>query len=180
MWQLVLQITKLKAWPTQCLVALITLSPKPQATSMRPVALLTLVYRLVTKMLRPSVSEWDSIYSEDWDWAVRGRGAESAAYQETLEAELIVLSGGYLAGGLVDMSKFFDFVGVGWLLRTAVGLNFPQVPLILGLEVIMSYRIISVQNSVQEVGMAGNGVVPGDPFRHQLRQSLPVPNFGPR
>ena len=88
---------------------------------MRPVALLTILHRLVTKMLRQEVTEWDSIYSEDWGWAVRGRGAEAAAYQETLGAELIVLSGGYLAGGLVDMRKFFDFVGVHWLLRTAVG-----------------------------------------------------------
>ena len=75
-----------------------------------------------------------------------------------------MLSGGYVASGLVDMTKFFDYVGVDWLLKTAVGLSFPHTALILGLEVMMSYRLVAVQNQIEEVGMAGNGVVPGDPF----------------
>ena len=54
------------------------------------------------------------------------RGAEAAAFQETFETELLVLSGGYVAGGLVDMTKFFDYVGVDWLLKTAVGLSFSR------------------------------------------------------
>ena len=81
-----------KTWPAQCLVSLTTLSPNPGPPGgMRPIALLTMLHRMVTNILRPQVGQWDVLYAEEWDWAVAGRGAEAAAFQETMESELLYL-----------------------------------------------------------------------------------------
>ena len=86
---------------------------------MRPIALLTMTYRMVTNMLRPQVGQCDILYAEERDWAVANRGAEAPTFHETMESELLIMSGGFAAGGLVDLSKLYDRVGVHWLMKAA-------------------------------------------------------------
>ena len=164
LYQIAKEIVREQVWPVQNLVALIAMQPKPGSEGMRPIALLTMIYRLLTKAIRTPVAQWDELHAESWDWNIKGRGAEAASFHESMEAELIQMSGDYIASGLLDMTKFYDNVSIDWLIKTAQHLRFPRTALILGVEVMMSWRMLQIGHEVREIGVVGNGIVPGDPF----------------
>ena len=78
-------------------------------------------------------------------------------------------------GGVIDLSKFYDRVGVGWLRKAAQHLNFPRTALILGLEVMLSYRFIMIDNQIEEIGLAGNGIAAGDPLAISFARAFLYP-----
>ena len=60
-------------------------------------------------------------------------------------------------------------------MKAAVHLNFPHTALVLGLEVMLSYRLVMVDNQVAEVGLAGNGIVAGDPLATSFARGFLYP-----
>ena len=72
--------------PLSALTSLICLLGKP-CGSVRPIALTAMVYRIWTRARRQEVGDWDLWFTGGWDSAVRGRGAQSSAYDEEFQCE---------------------------------------------------------------------------------------------
>ena len=84
----------------QCMWSLVGILPKT-ARGVRPITLLCMVYRWLTKCFRTLVSQWDTDNAPEWDYDVPGKGAYQAAFEEELLAEAEVLDGQHLADGLM-------------------------------------------------------------------------------
>ena len=73
-----------------------------------------MLYRILVRIKRSNLSEWDALTAGEWDYAVVGLGAEAGTYEEELACELAVLEGKVVAGGLTDMAKFYDNVSLNF------------------------------------------------------------------
>ena len=148
------------AWPNQAVTAAIVLLTKPGG-GFRPIALLHMLYRWITKSLRQHVFAFDVENAGEWDWSVPSRSAQDASYQEAIETELQILSGAYVAGSLVDLEKFYDKCDLGYVVDAAEQLGYPGELIILAIECCLGVRTITVQGQTQAVCKAATGLLPG-------------------
>ena len=90
--------------PAQALLNLVALIDRPDGGD-RPITLLPMLYRLLIRMRRHRIGEWDSARAGHWDAAVKGSGALEATYNSELDTGLAILDGKQVAGALLDMAK---------------------------------------------------------------------------
>ena len=89
----------------QTLVVLIGLMPKP-AGGERPIALTPMLYRLVMRLNKSSIAEWDEEKEGYWDTAMRGSSCLRAALARALRMEVAVAQGFAAAGILWAIAAF--------------------------------------------------------------------------
>ena len=102
--------------PMQTLVVLIGLMPKP-AGGERPIALTPMLYRLVMRLNKSSIAEWDEEKAGFWDTAIRGSSCLRAALARALRMEVAVAQGFAAAGILWDIAAFYDSIRMAKLIK---------------------------------------------------------------
>ena len=75
---------------------------------------------------RWKASLWYTSQANEWDYCMAGKGASAGSLEEEIEAELQVMAVRHTCGALIDMKKFYDNIGLEWLMVTARELDFPK------------------------------------------------------
>ena len=125
--------------PMQLLVVLVSLMPKSGGGE-RPIALTAMLYRLVMRLNKSHITEWDEAKAGFWDTALRGSSCLRAALAIALQMEVATTQGFAAAGILWEISSFFDSIRIHELIRIALGMYFPPWILSLSMQVHTSIR----------------------------------------
>ena len=67
-------------------------------------------YRLIIKMRRPIIGDWETENHGFWDAAIKGSSPLRAALARALRLEAGVAMGFVALGGLWDVAAFFDSI----------------------------------------------------------------------
>ena len=118
--------------PIQALMVYVGLMPKP-AGGERPIGLTAMLYRLIMRLKKVLLSEWDEKFAGFWDDAVKGSSPLRAAILRSLRVEVAKILGYEAIGLLWDISAFFDEVDIALLIPLALDRGF--CPWLLGLAV---------------------------------------------
>eukprot|EP00959_Pyramimonas_sp_CCMP1952_P230376 4816371-Pyramimonas_sp.AAC.1 len=80
---------------------------------------------------------------------------------DELEGELAILGGFEVAGGLLDLRKFYDLVSLPDLAAAAQDLGYPLRLLALALDVYLGPRLLTLQRQVHTGILPGGGILAG-------------------
>ena len=97
--------------PMQLLVVLVSLMPK-NGGGERPIALTAMLYRLVMRLNKSHITEWDESKAGFWYTALRGSSCLRAALARSLQMEVATIQGFAAAGMLWDIASFFDSIRI--------------------------------------------------------------------
>ena len=120
--------------PMQLLMVLIGLLPKPLGGE-RPIALTPMLYRVIMKLCKGYVTEWDEQAAGFWDTAIRGNSCLRAAVATALKMELSDLQGYANIGLLWDLEAFYDSIRIHRLIGLALERDFSPMVLNLTMKV---------------------------------------------
>ena len=123
----------------QLLVVLVSLIPK-NGGGERPIALTAMLYRLVMRLNKSHITDWDEAKAGFWDTAIRGSSCLRAALARALQMEVATTQGFAAAGILWDIAAFYDSIRIHELICMALGLQFPPWILSLSMQVHTSAR----------------------------------------
>ena len=118
--------------PIQALMVYVGLMPKP-AGGERPIGLTAMLYRLLMRLKKAFLADWDDKFAGFWDDAVKGSSPLRAAILRSLRVEVAKILGYEAIGLLWDISAFFDEVDIALLIPLALSRGF--CPWTLGLAV---------------------------------------------
>ena len=118
--------------PIQALMVYVGLMPKP-AGGERPIGLTAMLYRLIMRLEKMLLAEWDEKFAGFWDDAVKGSSPLRAAILRSLRVEVAKILGYEAIGLLWDITAFFDEVDIALLIPLALSRGF--CPWTLGLAV---------------------------------------------
>ena len=124
-------------WPMQLLSNLVILSVDSRLTT-----LLTLIYRIWSKLRRHQTIEREAENAGEWDKAVRGSSALRAAVFSAYQDEKATYSGQEIGALLYDMQKFYDSTHIPTLIDRAIELGFLPKALYLSLTMHLAPRIM--------------------------------------
>ena len=95
-------------------VALLAFIGKPPpAQGEQPIAFLGLLYRVLTRLRRPEVSEWEEAHSQLWGSAIRGSSALRAAPRRSVLMEVSQEFDEDPCALLWDLSQLYDNLKLG-------------------------------------------------------------------
>jgi hypothetical protein len=142
-------IEKRLQWPAQVLAILVALLGKPTGGD-RPISLTAGLYRAYSRIRKPLVTQWESKKAGHWDTAVRQSSALRSGLLRQLGAEVCRHLQVPIASLLWDMEKFYDTMSGEVVCAMGIKLNFPAVPMYLGLLVHLAARSISTSGCLSE------------------------------
>ena len=154
---LIIQKVEEGCMPMQMLIVLIGLLPKPKGGE-RPVALTSMLYRLIIKLRRPIIGDWEEHHHGHWDAAIKGSSCLRAALARALRMEADVAMGMVAIGGLWDIAAFFDSIRDDELVTLSLAEQFPPQILLVATVVHTSVRAFRegpyVSQWVQPTGLS--------------------------
>ena len=121
------------AWPEEIATSLIHLIPKPTG-GRRPIGVLPTLVRVWERARKPIVQRWSRESMSHYDWAVQGRSAEAAAWQQSMLDEAATADGLQSAAIFFDLAKAFETVRLDLVWEAGLQQGFPPTILRLGLE----------------------------------------------
>ena len=147
-------------FPAQVLLTVIALLGKLTGGE-RPITLTTGLYRLYSRIRKPFVSEWESRRAGFWDSAVKGSTPLRAALIRELYNEVASYLGVTVTQILWDMEKFYDLLRPDIMAKLALKLEYPVLPLYLGLLVHRAARVLSLKGCFSEPHLPGISILAG-------------------
>ena len=147
--QLIEGIERRCRWPEQIATAMIHLIPK-EAGGRRPIAIIASLVRIWVKCRRDEVREWKAQQKCDYDWMGQGRGAERAAWAQSVIEEAQRQRGRHTASVLLDLTKAYERVPLGRVWRRGRERGFPPRLLALGLEACAFARRLVFRKAVSQ------------------------------
>ena len=90
-----------------------------------------------------------------------GGGADEAGWVDELDTEIAFLQGFQVGGGLVDLAKFYEQVGMPELVAQAKALNYPVRLLALAVEAYSGPRLLTLDRGIHGGLLQSGGVLPG-------------------
>ena len=117
--------------PAQTLISLMSLLGKKSGGS-RTIVTVSTFYRLLLRILKPTLSEWDDKAAGFWDTAVKGSSALKAHLARALELEVAAIEGKKSLLFLWDLRKFYDSIRLSKLVKELIKHGFPPTLLALG------------------------------------------------
>jgi len=157
------------SWPKALTIGLISLISKGEGTSplkLRPVGIMSVVYRLWAATRVAEVLSWqDTWLDENLHGFRRGHGAEDVWWEQALHVEEALLQSGSLFGVSLDYAKCFDRVPVHIVLKLAEEMGLSArlaVPLASLYEQLV--RRFRIGGGVGQELKAANGIIQGCPL----------------
>ena len=147
--------------PMQLLLVLIGLLPK-DTEGERPIALTSMLYRLIMKLEKPECSQWDEETAGHWDTAIAGNSCLRAALARALGMEAAQARGFATIGILWDLAAFFDSIRIHRLVKLALDRMIPPSALRLAMKVHTAARAFKEQPYVSQfVQPTGTSILAG-------------------
>ena len=149
-------------WPSSQLCSLMRMLPKPSGGH-RLIVLTGGLYRLWSQVRRPVLVDWvdQQALVAHWDCAVRGSSALRVALLRACRSEAYKLSGAAAVDILWDITKFYDSVLPDVLSEKAAAIEYPMVPLYLGMLVHLSARVVSSRGVCGDPVFVLHGILAG-------------------
>ncbi len=147
-------------WPADVRQIVFARIPK-EAGGHRLIGLLTSLYRVWAKLRRPLCQKWEDGYCRGWDYASKGAGAVSAAWDLMVEWEASEAVGMKTAAFMGDLKRFYEFIPHTLVLAKARRLQFPPTLAILAVHMYGGARRISVDKCLTGPAWTLRGVVAG-------------------
>ena len=149
------------ALPTQVLLQL-TVLPGKKSGGSRTIAILTTFYRLLMRMLAPTIADWDVTTAGPWDSALRGNSALRAHVARAVDIELADFEELFVVHFLWDMRKFYDSIRINKLVEQLDKLSYNPFILVLGLITHKGPRTLMVGQSCSEpIMQCGRSILAG-------------------
>ena len=164
-------------WPSSQLCSLMRMLSKPSGGH-RLIVLTGGLYRVWSQVRRPLLVDWvrQQALIAHWDCAVQGSSALRVALLRACRSEAYKLTGASAVDILWDITKFYDSVLPEVLAEKAVVVDYPMVPLYLGLFVHLSALYVASRGVFGEAAFyfewhpsrlwAEPGLGQGVSFRH--------------
>eukprot|EP00973_Karenia_brevis_P022308 3069370-Karenia_brevis.AAC.1 len=133
---------------------------KPQGGT-RPIALMSMLYRIWTKVRKPYIQMWEKANAGPWDAAVEGSFAFRAALTSMFGNEFAYYKGEATLSTLYDMENLHDNISIPKLIEEATRLAYPSLVLKLGLQMHMACRSIRCYQFHPGVTTPTNGIITG-------------------
>ena len=150
-------------WPQQVMTILIALIPKSDG-GRRPIGLLPAFVRLWEAVRNPHVVRWRSENTRSYNWAAKGRSAQSAVWKAALESEAAAARGEDSGSTLIDLVKAYERVKLEHVWRAGVRMNFPKVILKLMLESFAFERILKIGDAYSEGVFSLSAILAGGKY----------------
>ena len=148
------------SFPVQALLNVIAMLGKSTGGE-RPICLTTSIYRCYSRIRKTWVSSWESERAGFWDAAVKTSTPLKAALIRELLNEVSVNLKLSVAEILWDMEKFYDCLDPAVMAKLALRLQYPVIPLYLGLLVHRSARVVRLQGSFSEFVLPAKSILAG-------------------
>ena len=150
------------SWPSSQLCCLMRMLPKPSGGH-RLIVLTGGLYRLWSQIRRPVLSEWcqQQALIAHWDSAVQGSSALRVALLRACRSEAFRLAGVSAVDVLWDIAKFYDSVVPEILVVKAAAVEYPMVPMYLGLLVHLAARFVCSRGVAGAPCFAHAGILAG-------------------
>ena len=155
------QAERERAFPPQCVGTRVCLQPKPSGDGLRPIGLLSLLYRLWGRCRSPILRAFEKKEAAPWDAACGGSSAFSAIYDSVADDEVVKARGLGSSTLLVDIETFYDSIRWTGLCSEASRLRFPATILAIAMEQHMAPRTLTIRGSLADPIVPTNGVVAG-------------------
>jgi len=110
--------------PLQMLVNVIVLALKLDGRD-RPLAMTSWQYRILVKMDKALVSEWDLEHDAHWDSALRGSSPLRLGLARAVRGDVAIVCGTTCIDSLLDIHKFCDSLQIGDVVECALELSYP-------------------------------------------------------
>ena len=139
---LILYISRHLQWPSQVKLLNYFLTMKKDG-GFRPLALMASLVRVVERIHAEVAEAWEKQYARTYDWAMSGRSAQDAVWQQMLHDEGKPL-GQVSATVVLDMEKAFEHVSAYILWAWHQGVMFPMQLLHMMIEIYSWERVVVV------------------------------------
>ena len=80
-----------------------------------------------------------------------------------------------MAGALLDMSKFYDTIGLDLLLKAGMSLSFPAHMLVMAIELCMGPRLLKIGRHCERACIGHSGILAGCPTATSLARCYLYP-----
>ena len=144
---LMMEIEKQGRWPRQMGEATVHLIPKPTG-GRRPIGLVASLARLWERVRKPELVRWRGIFTRDYNWMVRGRGAARAVWAQSVQEEAAKQGHRKTTAILYDMVKAFEQVPLVSVWEAGLAAAFPRRMLKLGMELCTFKRRLTYKRAV--------------------------------
>ena len=151
-----------RVWPTQLLMMIVCLLPKPDPNSDRPICLLPCLARLWARTRKDVFTDWTHRCAGAWDTAVAGSSALQAAMQRAIEDETDRTLGLCTGGIFWDLEKFYDDISVVLLCKRVAECGYPSVALSLALQLYLCVRVLTLESAASQWVQPHNSILAGD------------------
>ena len=150
-------------WPEQVRTILVAQIPKASG-GRRPIGLLPGLVRIWERLRKPVVEVWRRSVERDYNWAAKGRSAQTAVWRQALRDEAAIARGKMTAATLVDLVKAFEMVKLELVWRQGLALHFPPLVLRMVLESFAFARMLSWKGAVAEEVHTLSAILAGGSF----------------
>ncbi len=142
-------LERFSIWPQELLEALVHLIPKSSG-GRRPIGVLVSLMRIWERARRPLVQAWRETCPRDYQWMIKGRGANRAVWAQSVIEEAARQMGLASATVLVDLMKAFEQIILARVWSAGLRLGFPVQLLRLGLELCSARRRLVYRGAYSE------------------------------
>ena len=160
---IILVIEQLRLLPTQVQRLLIFLIPKA-TVGRRPIMLAPALYRWWARARRPLAEQWEADQDHPFSAASKGRTAIDPVYRRAVRAEAAAAEGRCVVTGLWDISKFYERIVHGLLVRRAARCGAPMRALTVCLGMYRAVRYLTISPYVSAPVRATISVAAGCGF----------------
>ena len=147
-------------WPKSVLNTVLVRLPK-QESGHRLIGLMGTLYRVWAKVRRQYCQSWEEKHSRCYDFACKGRGAIGEMWDVALTDEGARHSGAATLAWAADLSKFYERMPHGLLLRCAKEMGFHPVVARLAIFAYGGNRRIRVDGGFSRSISVGQGIIAG-------------------
>ena len=146
--------------PLQCLLNLVVFLGKGQGGE-RPITLTAGLYRLLCRLFKDDLVQWENDNYDEFDKARRGQSAEKVAMKRGIITSLHRSIGNEVVTILWDLEKFFDTVRPQYVAQLALARGYPPRLLALGMLVHTAARTLCLNDATSTPSMPWTSILAG-------------------
>ena len=148
-------------YPGQIKRVVVTLIPKAEGAALRPIGILSALYRVAMTCRRAHLAAFDAKLERPLFAADAGRGPISLVWRQAVEAEAAIASGVATGGFIWDLEKMYDNIGHVRAIREARRYGMPNALIRASMSAYRQARFVQLGKAVGHGTFGRRGVIAG-------------------